>query len=904
MNKYRSIIAIRCLAFVVTTALMGATETGAADNSTDYLTHVKPLLREKCYRCHGALEQEAGLRLDTVGLMLQGGHSGAAITPGDGAGGLLVERISTPDVSDRMPPEHEGEPLSREQIAAIQDWISEGAAAPNAEEAEGDPKNHWAYQSIVRPDVPIVGKRSRSKNPIDLFIADMYRTQGLRPVGEASRLVLLRRVYLDLIGLPPSAEEIEQCKRDRSPDWYERTVDRLLDDPRHGERWARHWMDIWRYSDWSGLNGQLRNSQKHIWHWRDWIVESLNDDLPYDEMIRLMLAADESHPKDPDKLRATGFLARNYVLFNRDQWMDATVEHVSKGFLGITMNCAKCHEHKFDPIEHADYYRMRAFFEPYHARLDVVPGEADLEKDGIPRVYDGLLDKPTYRYVRGLESRPDKSDVMRPGLPEILGFSDVNIEAVELPVEAWQPARNPWVLDAHLATARSNVKSAALEVQRLQKATANGPIPEEAADDTKDEAPVTQESAASALAIAQAEFRSVERRAEAMRAGWNNASENELRNLTDAAVLSERDVALAKAKHALVEAEASLTNAGAKNGESIPDKITDQLRSAKADLRKAEVAVAAPVLAKDTYTPLEGAKWTPTRFEFSLEDDPTVTFQPRSTGRRTALAEWITNPRNPLTSRVAANHIWTRHFGKPLVSSVFDFGRNGSHPTHPALLDWLAAELIESGWSMKHMHRLMVTSATYRMRSSGADRRANQRDDPDNQYWWRRESIRAESQVVRDAILALSGSLDQTMGGASVPTEAQAKSTRRSLYFFHSALERDVFLTTFDEATVNECYRRAESIVPQQALALSNSSLVYDASEEIASRISSSTKSEKAFIREAFKTVLCTKADRTEVRVSREALAEWRALPNGSEKSARTHLIWALINHNDFVTIR
>ncbi|MBM4077942.1 MAG: DUF1549 domain-containing protein, partial [Planctomycetes bacterium] len=244
-----------------------------------------------------------------------------------------------------------------------------------------------------------------------------------------------------------------------SDDWYEQTVDRLLEDPRHGERWARHWMDVWRYSDWWGLGDQLRNSQKHIWHWRDWIVESLNENLPYDEMIRLMLAADELHPNDLEKLRASGFLARNYFLFNRNQWMDETIEHVCKGFLGLTMNCAKCHDHKYDPFTQTNYYELRAIFEPYHVRTDVMPHQSDLNLDGVPRAYDGHLDLPTYVYIRGNEANPDKSVAIKPAVPSFLDSSPFEIQQVALPIESWQPDRRQWVIDANLSVAQTKLDS-------------------------------------------------------------------------------------------------------------------------------------------------------------------------------------------------------------------------------------------------------------------------------------------------------------------------------------------------------------------------------------------------------------------------------------------------------------
>ena len=257
-------------------------------------------------------------------------------------------------------------------------------------------------------------------------------------------------------------------------------------------------------------------------------------------------------------------------------------------------------------------------------------------------------------------------------------------------------------------------------------------------------------------------------------------------------------------------------------------------------LESAEAALGAEVANDARYEPLIGAKWTPTRFLDSTKDDPAVAFPQQSTGRRTALADWIIDRRNPLTARVAVNHLWTRHMGEPLVASVFDFGRNGTPPTHPRLLDWLAAEFIDSGWSMKHLHRLIVTSAAYRMSSSTVGGEANLAIDPDNRSWWRRVPLRLESQAVRDAILSLAGTLDLTIGGPPVLPPQQDQSRRRSLYFFHSNNDRNLLLTTFDEARVSDCYRREQSVVPQQALALSNSRLVLDAAVRIAERLSGS----------------------------------------------------------------
>ncbi|MFT5526806.1 MAG: hypothetical protein ACI9HK_004786 [Pirellulaceae bacterium] len=1116
------------------------------------------------------------MRLDTVASMLKGGDSGTAITRGDASKSALFERITATDIDERMPPESEGGPLSAEQIELLRGWIAAGAPSPKDEQPEADPKKHWAFQPIVRPAVPTVNDTGWIKNPVDAFLANKHQQIGVTPQGEASRLILLRRLHFDLIGVPPTAGEIAAFEIDESPDWYERAVKRLLDDPRHGERWGRHWMDIWRYSDWWGLGAQLRNSQNHIWHWRDWIVESLNKDTPYDEMVRLMLAADELHPNDLDKLRATGYLARNYFLFNRNQWMDETVEHVGKGFLGLTMNCAKCHDHKFDPIEHADYYRMRAFFEPYHVRLDIVPGELDLARNGIPRVYDGRLDTPTYRFIRGQEKNPDTTAVLTPGVPGFIAFKDITIKPTALPAEAWQPERRSWVIDAQLAAAKTNVdsanaalaksketvaaaekseiellarpadskdstdpepkvtakvvpdsdgihdtfatldkehwklfggkwsiKSGQLEQQQdgamraalrlLKKPPVDFDVtvrfsilggsrwrsvglsfdvsqddptqPATAADSelnvyvsavsggskvqaafhrggqwqypanglhsrpielkreytlhvqargtlinaSLDGEPViawqsplerragamqfttfdaltvfhevkiaplkpdvslrpasvippgenrprtvkTAESAKAAVADARAELEvaqaavsmavaeseSLQRRVTAMRAEWaladsesaadankdntnkdnadknnvdkNNVDKNnvELANskkeTSAVAVRSERHVLVAKAQHAITVAELALLRA-ANDKKAAAEKTLNDTREA---LKKAVAAAEAEVKPTDNYARFVGAKWTPTRFLNSGKDDPTAVFAPRSTGRRTALAEWITDRKNPLTARVAVNHIWMRHMGEPLVSTVFDLGRNGSPPVNQELLDWLAAELIESGWSMKHLHRVIVNSAAYRMSSSVAGGELSVEKDPDNRSWWRRVPVRLESQAVRDSILALAGTLDRTMGGPTVAPAQQAASTRRSLYFFHSNNARNLFLTTFDEASVKDCYRRENSIVPQQALALVNSKLVLDAAPQIVKRLSESSQEttkqdEAAFIEKAFTVLLGIKASDAEISASSKALEAWKALPNATLDSARANLIWALINHNDFVTIR
>lgn len=920
---------IRALSILLLLLLPTASVTFA--DPIDYDKQIKPIFTARCKACHGVLKQEGGLRLDTGALARRGGDSGKIIAPGKSASSDLITRITSTDESERMP--QEGEPLTAEQVAVIREWIDQGATSPADEEAERDPREHWSFRPIERPPVPEAASAGWVRNPIDAFIVANHQRQGLSPQVEATRSELVRRLYLDLIGLPPTLEQIKEAESDVKDGWYDCLADRLLKSPQHGERWARHWMDIWRYSDWWGLGDQLRNSQQHIWHWRDWIVDSLNANVPYDEMVREMLDADELYPKDLDKLRATGFLARQYFLFNRHSWLDETVEHVSKGFLGLTMNCAKCHDHKFDPIKQTDYYRMRAFFEPYYVRTDTLPTEPDLTRDGIPRVYDSTLDTPTYLFVRGQENNPDKAKPLAPGVPDIFAFKDLSIKLVPLPLEASQPDRRPWVLKSNLETATKKLASAQAELiaanEKLAEAIGAAPSEKPASDaSVKDAKPASTAKKPDAIALARvdvdasecavtnaaAELSSVKSRADAMKAQWATADDKSgnaklveaERTSSNKAFAAQRQAELTKALFSVADAKRRILRAPAEQKAVIEAELT----KARESRNKLTKIVDAPVAKDDRFTKLAGAQAAPTRFLSTVEDDKAINWGDQSTGRRKALAEWITDPHNPLTARVAVNHIWNRHMATPLAPNLFDLGRNSPPPSNPELLDWLAAELIESGWDMRHLHRLIVTSATYRMSSATAGREANVAKDGDNVFWWRRNTIRLESEIIRDAILSLAGTLDPTIGGPSVASDKQEDSRRRSIYFFHSNNERNQFLTTFDGALVTECYRRNQSVVPQQALAMTNSRLVLDSSKPIAEWIAKaigpneSNVDDIEFIRSAFMYLLGSLPNDTELSASLEAITKWRKMPKVSLQDSRSYLVWSLLNHNDFITLR
>jgi hypothetical protein len=1087
----------------------------------DYLREIRPILKERCFACHGGLKQEGSLRVDTAAAVRAGGDSGAAVEIGKAAESLLIVRVSASDEEDRMPPE--GQPLTAEEIAKLTAWINGGAKAPVGEEPEPDPRKHWAFQLPQRSEVPRVGDPLWQQNPIDVFLAAERKRLGLRPVAPVEKSLLLRRVYLDLIGLPPTRAQQQAFLKDKRTDAYLRVVDQLLASPHYGERWGRHWMDVWRYSDSYGLGKQLRYSQKHIWHWRDWIIESLNDDKGYDRMVIEMLSADEIAPTDHDTLRATGFLARNYFLFNRTTWLDNTIEHTSKAFLGLTINCTKCHDHKYDPISQKDYYRMRAIFEPHQVRLDPTPGITDLEKNGLPRVFDGHPDAPTYLHVRGNDRDPDKSEVIVPGVPPVLGNEHFQVSAITLPAEAHSPALQSFVLQDQLAateeaiqTARDTVTKAKLQLTIAEKAAAkpqqkpkhSTPAkPDEAAEALLDGAKlIVEDDFAKAnsevwkigdgkweyeggglrqsqvglsrafiqlqksppvnfqakikvkitggqrwhsvgLSFDVAEGREKLVYISAVNPGSKaqvsyktgvahvyppNASQNrpvvanqvyeiglkvrdslvnlsvngkhavayqlpvprepgqlqlitfdaavefhkfELRELSKGAKLvqptstpasaskTSPTASVPSARLAITVAEKSLIVAQlrpdmiraahaadlAKHRGDAAAEIRSLVTQAAVAARRHEAAAAGHQVAlaqqkfqaatDGTRAQLEkafkaaneksvaankgienpGEKYTSLNVSRKALEGPEETETSRnkpfpivSTGRRAALARWIVHRENPLAARVAVNHIWLRHFGQPLVETVTDFGLRAPQPPQQPLLDWLAVELMEHQWSMKHLHRLMVTSATYRMSTSSAS--SNEKTvqtDLENAYYWRRRPVRMESQIVRDSLLHLAGALDTKSGGPTIDPKQDLTVLRRSIYFTHSRDSKHPVLSMFDDADIQQCYRRSESIVPQQALAMANSKLSLSMSRRLAKRLGEELGQvdDAAFVVAAYQTILAVAPDVREKSACLEMLSKTKQLLRNRrhpqpELRARQNLVHALVNHNDFVTIR
>ncbi len=795
------------------------------------------------------------------------------------------------------------------------------------------------FQTVKMPPVPKVKNSRWARNPIDAFIAAEQESRKLKPRPEAAREILLRRVYLDLIGLSPTPEEQADFARDDSPDAYEKVVERLLNDPRHGERWGRHWMDVWRYSDWAGWTdgGQVRDSKPHIWRWRDWIVESLNRDKGYDRMVVEMLAADELAPEDTDALRATGFLVRNYKMLSREQWLEDTVKHTSQAFLGVTMGCAKCHDHMFDPISQNEYYRLRAVFEPHQVRTDRIPGQLDTAKDGLVRVFDTDTNAPTYFFSRGDERKPDTNQIMLSAVPVAFGGSGsaegkLNVESVKLPRLSAFPDKREFVVKETIAASEKDLADASKAFEEAERKHAK------AYADQGNTSATNLVAARRQLDELQAKLSVATNRHDALLAVLHAERLEDLgqkdteqwKQAATTASAAQRKISVAEAVQKLMlarhaESEAQSKAEAAAQATNAPASPPDTKPS---DEKLAARKKAAEKTAKD----LEAAKKKTTEAEKALADAetelkaaPSVAFKPRpadkfptvSTGRRLAFARWVADENNPLTARVAMNHLWLRHFGRGIVPTPADFGGNGRPATHPQLLDWLAAQFMAEGWSMKAMHRLMVTSGTYRMASTPDE--ANARIDPDNIYLWRMPSRRMEAEAVRDNVLYVCGHLDATMGGPEVDHKLGLESKRRSLYLRQAAEKEVEFLKIFDGPSVTECYERKPSVVPQQALALANSELTLNYARLLAASIPSEAADEE-FIAQVFRRVLARAPTADELRHCVGFLRQPAAVKSATDSvtpistqptvtkpgasNARRNLVLVLFNHNDFVTIR
>ncbi len=889
-----------------------------AQGKVNFLEDVKPILKARCCSCHGGLKQEASLRLDTLALAAKGGESGDVIVRRDPDSSVLWLRITEMDESTRMP--LESDPLTAEEVQVIREWILQGARGPRKETAEEDPLDHWAFQPPVRPSVPRVRNKQWIRNPIDSFILSQVEKNKLVISPAADNHELVRRLYINLTGLPPTRSQLQEYLDNPDNDNWTRVVNNLLDTPQHGERWGRHWMDVWRYSDWYGRRSvpDALNSYGQIWRWRDWIVRSINEDKGYDRMVLEMLAADEIAPTDQENVVATGFIVRNYFRWNYNTWMKDLVEHTSKAFLGLTLNCCHCHDHKYDPITNEEYFQFRAFFEPIDIRQERVPGEADPGpypeyklsvslkplQTGLVRIADSKLDAKTFIYRKG-ESRDivEGLDPVKPHPPRILGGDNFSYEPIALAPEAWYPGMKDFVRQEEMSLRAEEVQVSAKIITNSANLAAKATT-----DYDKEYSRLDGIVAADRMALAESRVAALETLFRADDIRYRDAEGN-ADDACRAASRAERLALLNQARYDFSQAVRAVY--AAENKDQSNDTVQAEVAAAreKRDASQEKVTALEKTLQEDstTYTPL-GPQY------------------PReSTGRRTALARQIVSKDNPLTARVAINHIWKSHFGTPLVASPENLGRNGDKPTHPELLDWLAVELMENDWKMKHIHRLILGSHAYRMTSNPAMTvSSNHKRDPENVNYWRFNSMRMEAEVVRDSILYVAGQLDMTMGGKHIPDTEGLKTFRRSIYIEHHGEGRIQWLDLFDAPNPLDCYKRTTSVRPQQALALANSEIAQRQGILLARSLHEQFSDSDAFVTASFQQVLSRDPSESERTASLEfidtqtrlfqetAPEELDTAGDGSEVvpsadpflRSRENFVHALFSHSDFVTVR
>ena len=684
-----------------------------ADGETFFETKIRPVLASSCLKCHGGEKVSNGLRVDTRDNLLKGGESGPAIIPGDPENSLLIRAIQHSGGELKMPPNRR---LTDEQIADFVRWVRDKAPWPESSRLHSSSAaGHWAFKPIRACDPP-TDPSGWSQNPIDRFVSGQWRLRGLQPVALADRRGLIRRVWFDLIGLPPAPEDVDAFIADVSSDAYPKLIERLLNSPRYGERWGRHWMDVARYADTAGDNADYPVPEAHLY--RDYIIDSFNADKPYDQFVREQLAGDilakhASREKYAEQVVATGFLAlsRRYATGPYELWhltLEDAIETTGRAFMGLTLRCARCHDHKFDPVTREDYYALYGIFASTQFPWAGAEEFASMKK---PREHFAAL-------VPEAETTPYMVARQR--------------ELERLEAEIKKAAK-----DSPLA------KRLRGERQGLLRSNLPGNLP-------------------SAYAVQEGK----------------------------------------------------------------PINANIQVRG--------EVSELGPVAKRNV-------------IKFLSAERPVAI--PENASGRLELAEWLTRPEHPLTARVMVNRVWQHHFGKGLVATPSNFGMRGEEPSHPELLDWLATEFVKSGWSIKTMHRLILSSKTYQLSSGFSE--ANAAKDPGNRWYWRFDRRRLNAEAIRDAILVVSGNLELTRpGGHPFPPIDQwgwtqhnpfkdvYPSNHRSVYLMTQRLQRHPFLAIFDGPDTNTTTDvRSSSTVPLQALFMMNNTFMTEQARSLAKRL-------------------------------------------------------------------
>ena len=718
-----------------TSAVQGTDVPITAKQTQFFEENIRPLLVQHCYACHGSEKQKNGLRVDSLEALLTGGDSGPAITLGKPDESLLIEAIEYNGFE--MPP---SAALPQQIVDDIRQWISDGAKWPTttpdpsrdlALRFTDEDRDFWSFQEIKKPRPPRV--RGKHRHPIDRFVTATLHDQGLSMAPPAQSNQLIRRLYLDLTGLIPPPEVVEEFNADPSDEHYRQIVEQLLNDEQHGVRWAKFWLDLVRYADSDGYSADYYRNE--AWRYRDYVIDSFNQNRPYDQFIRQQLAGDELEPENQQAQIATGFLRHWIYEYNqrdaRSQWdiiLNDITDVTGDAFLGLGISCARCHDHKFDPILQDDYYRLRAFFAP------LLPLDEQLAGTPTERaVYQAALDKWHHATINVRQ--------------QIDSLQAQHIEKITT----------------------AQIEMFPLDVRPLlyKKGSERTPYEKQ---------------------IAYLAFRQVQKKINDV--DWlKHFKETDLEDWK---------------------------------------RLSVKLKSFD-NLRPAPLGVIASVTDVDTTAPqtLNPNTSNPQQPGGLSLLDPTITvvspLNHATTGRRTALANWLTDPQHPLTSRVMVNRIWQYHFGHGIVDTPSDFGTLGTRPTHPELLDFLAASFIESNWDIKELHRFIVTSQTYRQSAVHPQAIAMRQLDADNQFLWRANIRRLDAEQIRDNILNVSGELDMQLGGEGQDVE----STRRSAYLKMMRNHPHPFLLAFDGTDgILSSPERNTTTTPTQTLLIMNNDWV------------------------------------------------------------------------------
>jgi len=983
---------------------------GATAAEVDFKRDIQSLFADKCYSCHGAEKQKGGLRLDRKNHALQGGDSGKVIVPGKAGDSLLIRNVSGADPDNVMPPKGKGEPVTEKQLALLRAWIDAGAVWPDdAAEAAGA-SGHWSFRAPVRVAVP-----NSSSHPIDAFVQNRLQREQIAPAPEADRATLIRRLSLDLLGLPPKPDELEQFLNDTDPKAYEKLVDRLLASPHFGERWARHWLDLARYADSDGYEKDAVRPYAYLY--RDWVIDAINRDLPFDRFTIEQLAGDLLPDATLAQKVATGF--HRQTLTNKEGGVDqeefrckATADRVNTTatvWLGLTVACAECHTHKYDPITQREYYQLYAFFNDASERDIPAPQPAELaafERDRArwekkrEELNQRLATQRARDVSKGLAGweatsvRPQVAwHTLTPLNADAKEGTTLSISNDILTASGQSPATDTY--DVEFGNALTNITGFRLEVlddldpQKGSGRADNGnfvlsefklrvisvrgesttvPLTNALADASQPEHPV-----ANAIDGNSGTGWSVS----PQKARGHVATFETVQPLSTDAKLAFTLVQQYGRQHTIGRFRIlATTSAPPFTVDVMPEAITRALATSPGkrtpeqfkiltefyreqidpDTLELKKQIAAHARRRPTEPPTKAAilveENRPThvhvRGDFLRKGDEVepatlAVLHPlrarRSKPDRLDLARWLFDPANPLTARVSVNHVWKHFFGRGLVATVDDFGTRGEKPSHPELLDWLAAEFPRLGWSRKQLIRLIVTSSTYRQ-SSEIRPELLQRD-PLNILLARQNRLRVEAEVIRDCHLAVSGLLNTEIGGQSVRPPLPADLTsiayasqikwknsegaeryRRGLYTFFQRTVPYPMLTTFDAPDSNvACTRRERSNTPLQALTLMNDPVFFECAQALGRKaVGLSEMGAKEKLRRIFTIVLSRAPTRAELdrlvefhaaqtrllHKNQESVPQLVASNNAPESNVETATFVALartlMNLDEFVT--